>query len=214
MKGLGLTRPIIEFLTCFQCSLENQYQKFSSKFCNFSLSCFILFLAVKPPMKAHKDRIYNINVDQRPARSNRRDKNDAVIYQDKMSQSFMNSFSVKQNSTRFILYSNSSINTAKIFKSTSIYGYSGCLLLCLQKQLVLIGIFYITDIVRVKTYRINEIFKCKIPTSYTRRWLLIKITNISLYLEKLLKERKSIKKNYAKKMQLLKMVAIMYPIGF
>ncbi|RHZ72023.1 hypothetical protein Glove_248g35 [Diversispora epigaea] len=32
--------------------------------------------------EARKDRIYNINVDQKPANSNRGDKNDAVLYQD------------------------------------------------------------------------------------------------------------------------------------
>uniref|UniRef100_U9URS0 Uncharacterized protein n=1 Tax=Rhizophagus irregularis (strain DAOM 181602 / DAOM 197198 / MUCL 43194) TaxID=747089 RepID=U9URS0_RHIID len=52
---------------------------------------------------------------------------------------------------------------------------------------------YLTDIVRIKTYRIYEIFKCKIPISYTERWLLIKIANVGFYLEKLLKECKSVK---------------------
>ncbi|CAB4439579.1 unnamed protein product [Rhizophagus irregularis] len=32
--------------------------------------------------EAHKDRIYNINADQKPSNSRRGDKNDAVLYQD------------------------------------------------------------------------------------------------------------------------------------
>ena len=52
---------------------------------------------------------------------------------------------------------------------------------------------YITDLVRFKTYRTYEIFKCKIPTSYSERWLLLKLANVGLLLEKLLTDRKSIK---------------------
>ncbi|PKY46707.1 hypothetical protein RhiirA4_461646 [Rhizophagus irregularis] len=89
--------------------------------------------------------------------------------------------SVDDINFHFIHYSNSSINIAKKFKSISIHGYN-----------YFISI-YLMDIVRVKTYRIYEIFKFKIPISYTERWLLIKIANVSLYLEKLLKERKSVK---------------------
>ncbi|PKK73425.1 hypothetical protein RhiirC2_776048 [Rhizophagus irregularis] len=74
-----------------------------------------------------------------------------------------------------------SIYYCKKFKSISIHRY---------KYFISI---YLTDIVRIKTYRIYEIFKCKIPISYTERWLLIKIANVGFYLEKLLKECKSVK---------------------
>ncbi|CAB4446340.1 unnamed protein product [Rhizophagus irregularis] len=40
-----------------------------------------------------------------------------------------------------------------------------------------------------RTYRLYEIFSCKIPTTFTDRWLLVKIVNIGVYLKALLMER-------------------------
>ncbi|CAG8597721.1 3088_t:CDS:2, partial [Acaulospora morrowiae] len=152
--------------------------------------------------EAHKDRIYNINIDQRPTSSNRGDKNDAVIYQDQNAtiiyeQSFgptefdethyleditkLARNGVDDLNFHFIQYSNSSIMTAKNFKSISIHGY---------KYFISV---YLTDLVRIRTYRIYEIYKCKIPTSFTERWLLKKIANLGVYLETLLTERQSIR---------------------
>ncbi|CAG8614208.1 13152_t:CDS:2, partial [Acaulospora colombiana] len=109
--------------------------------------------------EAHKDRIYNINIDQRPTSSNRGDKNDAVIYQDQNAtiiyeQSFgptdfdeahyleditkLARNAVDDLNFHFILYSNSSITTAKKFKSISIHGYSRCLHYVLQEWFALI----------------------------------------------------------------------------
>ncbi|CAG8628576.1 4735_t:CDS:2, partial [Acaulospora morrowiae] len=134
--------------------------------------------------------------------SSDRNKNDAVIYQDQNAtiiyeQSFgptdfdeayyleditkLARNGVDDLNIHFIQYRNSSITTAKNFKSISIHGY---------KYFISI---YLTDLVRAKTYRIYEIFKCKIPTSYTERWLLKKIANLGIYLEKLLTEHQSIK---------------------
>ena len=93
----------------------------------------------------------------------------------------------------FLQYSKSSIITAKKLKSISIHGYSRCFLffhewvvLCkTYLTSILLEYFisiYIMDLICMKTYRIYEIFKCKIPTSYTDRWLLAKIARIGIYL--------------------------------
>ncbi|CAG8570151.1 3737_t:CDS:2 [Acaulospora morrowiae] len=152
--------------------------------------------------EAHKDRIYNINIDQKPSNSSRGDKNDAVLYQDENAtivyeQSFgptefdsthylgdltkLARNGVDDLSYYFNQYPNSSITTAKKFKSIGIHGY---------KNLISI---YLTDLIRKKTYRVYEIFNCKIPTTYADRWLLVKIANIGVYFEALLKERKFVK---------------------
>jgi len=81
----------------------------------------------------------------------------------------------------FLQYGKCSVTTAKKLKSVGIHGY---------KYFIAI---YLTDLICMKTYRIYEIFKCKIPTSYTDRWLLVKIAMIGVYLEKLLTERQSVK---------------------
>ncbi|CAG8632659.1 1681_t:CDS:2 [Ambispora gerdemannii] len=152
--------------------------------------------------EAHKDRIYNINVDQKPANSNRGNKNDAVLYQDENATII---YEQTYGPTEFDLahylgdltklarngvddlnyyfnqYPNSSITTAKKFKSVGIHGY---------KYLISI---YLTDLIRKKTYRVYEIFNCKIPTTYADRWLLVKIANIGVYFEALLKERQFVK---------------------
>ncbi|CAG8573991.1 761_t:CDS:2, partial [Acaulospora colombiana] len=156
-----------------------------------------------PPSKDAKPLLlWTSEIYQRPTSSNRGDKNDAVIYQDQNAtiiyeQSFgptefdethylediakLARNSVDDLNFHFIQYSNSSITTAKNFKSISIHGY---------KYFISI---YLTDLVRAKTYRIYEVFKCKIPTTYTERWLLKKIANLGIYLETLLTERQSIK---------------------
>nr|CAG8575419.1 11375_t:CDS:10 [Entrophospora candida] len=67
------------------------------------------------------------------------------------------------------------------FKSVRIHGY---------KYLISV---YLTDIIRVKTYRIYEIFCFKIPISYSEKWELLNIARFGALLEKLLAERRSIK---------------------
>ncbi|PKY50673.1 hypothetical protein RhiirA4_546098 [Rhizophagus irregularis] len=122
--------------------------------------------------EAHKDRIYNINLVGIVS-SRRRDKNDAGVYQEQNATTiYEQSFGPKKFDERhyledtklakngvddlnfhFIQYSNSSINTAKKFKSISIHGHSR----------VVVAL------------------------------LAYKNSNVGLYLEKLLKERKSVK---------------------
>ncbi|PKK62563.1 hypothetical protein RhiirC2_170990 [Rhizophagus irregularis] len=120
------------------------------------------------------------------------DKNDAVLYQDNNAtiiyeQSFgptefdathhmgditkLARNGVDDLNYHFLQYEKSSITTAKKFKSVGIHGY---------KYFIAI---YLTDLIYMKTYRIYEIFKCKIPTSYTDRWFLAKIARIGVYLE-------------------------------
>ncbi|CAB4374164.1 unnamed protein product [Rhizophagus irregularis] len=152
--------------------------------------------------EAHKDRVYNVNADQKPSNSRRGDKNDAVLYQDNNAtiiyeQSFgptefdathhmgditkLARNGVDDLNYHFLQYEKSSITTAKKFKSVGIHGY---------KYFIAI---YLTDLIYMKTYRIYEIFKCKIPTSYTDRWFLAKIARIGVYLETHLTERRFLK---------------------
>ncbi|CAG8494895.1 13614_t:CDS:2 [Acaulospora morrowiae] len=153
---------------------------------------------------AHKDRVYNINANQKPSNSRRGDKNDAVLYQDGNAtiiyeQSFgptefdsthymgditkLARNGVDDLNYHFLQYSKSTVTTAKKLKSIGIHGY---------KYFISI---YLTDLIRMKTYRIYEIFKCKIPTSYTDRWLLANIVMIGVYLELLLTTRRSVKED-------------------
>ncbi|CAG8739594.1 9277_t:CDS:10, partial [Funneliformis caledonium] len=115
--------------------------------------------------EAHNDRTYNINYDQKPSNSGCVPKNDAVIYQDKSATIiYEQSYSPKEytfshylgdfsklacNSVDdlnyyFTRYANCTTATAKTFKSVSIHGY---------KYNVSV---YVTDIIRIKTYRIYE----------------------------------------------------------
>ncbi|CAJ0634699.1 11392_t:CDS:10 [Entrophospora sp. SA101] len=110
--------------------------------------------------EAHKDGIYNVNVNQKPASSRKGDKNDAVLYQDQTAmiiyeQSFgptefdMTHYleditklahnGVDNLNYHFIQYGNSSIMMAKKFKSIRIHGY---------KYFISI---YLTDLVWIKT---------------------------------------------------------------
>ncbi|PKC10666.1 hypothetical protein RhiirA5_135114 [Rhizophagus irregularis] len=157
--------------------------------------------------EAHKDRIYNINADQKPSSTHRGDRNDAVICQDENAtilyeQSFgptefdethylgdmtkLARNGVDDINYQFLQYRKSSITTAKKLKSIGIHGY---------KYFISI---YLTDLISCKTYRIYEIFKCKIPTSYSDRWFLMDIVKIGVLLEALLVERKSIKEKMCK----------------
>ena len=95
----------------------------------------------------------------------------------------------------FLQYEKSSVTTAKKLKSVGIHGYSRCFpFFCMNGSFygktyltsMLLEYFiaiYLTDLICMKTYRIYEIFKCKIPTSYTDRWVLAKIARIGVYLE-------------------------------
>ncbi|CAG8791156.1 27703_t:CDS:2, partial [Dentiscutata erythropus] len=152
--------------------------------------------------EAHKDRIYNINVDQIPLSSRKNCKNDAVLYQDGNAtvvyeQSYgptefdsthylrdirkLARNGVDDLNYHFSQYGKSSIATAKKLKSIAF--------MFLEYFISI----YLTDLICMKTYRIYEVLKCKIPTTYTDRWLLFKIANIGALLEKLLKERQSVK---------------------
>ncbi|GET03809.1 hypothetical protein GLOIN_2v1604429 [Rhizophagus clarus] len=152
--------------------------------------------------EAHKDRIYNINADQKPSSTHRGDRNDAIICQDENAtvlykQSFgptefdethylgdmtkLARNGVDDINYQFLQYRKSTIKTAKKLKSIGIHGY---------KYFISI---YLTDLISCKTYRIYEILKCKIPISFTDRWLLIDIVKIGVLLEALLVERKSTK---------------------
>ncbi|CAG8654605.1 3082_t:CDS:10, partial [Dentiscutata erythropus] len=57
---------------------------------------------------------------------------------------------------------------------------------------------YLTDIIRIRTYRIYEIFSCKIPISYSERWQLVNIAKFGAILEKLLIEQQNIKEEMSK----------------
>ena len=98
--------------------------------------------------EAHKDRVYNINADQKPSNSRRGDKNNAVVlYQNNNAtiiyeQSFgptgfdathhmgditkLARNGVDDLNYHFLQYEKSSITTAKKFKSVGIHGYSRC----------------------------------------------------------------------------------------
>ncbi|CAG8645740.1 229_t:CDS:2, partial [Funneliformis mosseae] len=186
-KKLGPTKRSIEFWIYFRCFFGN-------------LTSGIALGEIVN--EAHKDRVYNINADQKPSNSRRGDKNDAVLYQDNNAtiiyeQSFgptefdtthhmgditkLARNGVDDLNYHFKQYEKSSITTAKKFKSVGIHGY---------KYFVAI---YLTDLICMKTYRIYEIFKCKIPTSYTDRWFLAKIARIGVYLEIHLTERQFLK---------------------
>ena len=96
-------------------------------------------------MRHTKNRVYNINADQKPSNSRRGDKNDAVLYQDNNAtiiyeQSFgptefdtthhmgditkLARNGVDDLNYHFKQYEKSSITTAKKFKSVGIHGYS------------------------------------------------------------------------------------------
>ncbi|CAG8697623.1 1149_t:CDS:2 [Acaulospora morrowiae] len=130
------------------------------------------------------------------------DKNDAVLYQDENAtvvyeQSFgpkeFDSTQYMEDITKlarngiddlnyhFLQYGKSSVTTAKKLKSIGIHGYEYYVSI------------YLMDLICKKLYRIYEIFNCKIPTSYTDRWLLTNIVMIGVYLEALLVERQSVK---------------------
>ncbi|UZO27854.1 uncharacterized protein OCT59_020041 [Rhizophagus irregularis] len=51
------------------------------------------------------------------------------------------------------------------------------------------ALFLNLDEMNCRIYRLYEIFSCKIPTTFTDRWLLVKIVNIGVYLKALLMER-------------------------
>ncbi|GES96925.1 hypothetical protein GLOIN_2v1604429 [Rhizophagus clarus] len=76
---------------------------------------------------------------------------------------------------------NCTTTTAKKLKSVGIHGYR-----------YLISV-YLTDIIRIKTYRVYEIFTFKIPISYSERWELLNVVRFGVLLEKLLTERRNIK---------------------
>ncbi|CAB4446269.1 unnamed protein product [Rhizophagus irregularis] len=168
-KKLGQAKRYIVFLTCFQCFLMNWYLAF---------------------------RLVRLG-----------DRNDAVICQDENAtilyeQSFgptefdethylgdmtkLARNGVDDINYQFLQYRKSSITTAKKLKSIGIHGY---------KYFISI---YLTDLISCKTYRIYEIFKCKILTSYSDRWFLMDIVKIGVLLEALLVERKSIKEKMCK----------------
>ncbi|PKY48441.1 hypothetical protein RhiirA4_228182 [Rhizophagus irregularis] len=199
-KKLGQAKRYIVFLTCFQCFLMNWYLAFRCKFVIFLVffSCpFIYTNAISGfsgeiVNEAHKDRIYNINADQKPSSTHRGDRNDAVICQDENAtilyeQSFgptefdethylgdmtkLARNGVDDINYQFLQYRKSSITTAKKLKSIGIHGY---------KYFISI---YLTDLISCKTYRIYEIFKCKILTSYSDRWFLMDIVKIGVLLE-------------------------------
>ncbi|CAG8709529.1 1870_t:CDS:2, partial [Funneliformis mosseae] len=152
--------------------------------------------------EAHNDRTYNINYDQKPSNSGCVPKNDAVIYQDKSAtiiyeqsyspkeytfSHYLGDFSkLARNSVDdlnyyFTRYANCTTATAKTFKSVSIHGY---------KYNVSV---YVTDIIRIKTYRIYEVFSFRIPTSYSEEWNLFDIAKFGALLEKLLINRQDVK---------------------
>lgn len=97
--------------------------------------------------ESHKDRIYNVNADQRPSNAHRGDRNDGAIYQDENAavlyeQSFgptefdeshyygdmtkLACNGVDDINYQFLQYPKSSITTAKKLKSIGIHGYSRC----------------------------------------------------------------------------------------
>ncbi|CAG8489407.1 21231_t:CDS:2 [Cetraspora pellucida] len=134
-----------------------------------------------------------MNTSQNLANIRRGCKNDGVLYQNQnitiiYEQSYgpteydikhylENMIKLVRNSVddlnqHFVQYGNLSVMTAKKFKAISIQGY---------------------NLVMAKTYRMYEIFKCKLPISYTERWLLVRIAKICLCLETLLIKRQSVK---------------------
>ncbi|CAG8589648.1 13888_t:CDS:10, partial [Cetraspora pellucida] len=152
--------------------------------------------------EAHNDRAYNINYTQKPAKSGHANKNDAVLYQDKdatvlyeqsygptefvLSHKLDDFVKLARNGVDDLNYhftnnENCTVTTAKKLKSVGIHGY---------KYLISV---YLTDMIRIKTYRIYEIFSFKIPTSYSERWELLNIVRFGVLLEKLLTERRNIK---------------------
>lgn len=107
--------------------------------------------------EAHKDRIYNINADQKPSSTHRGDRNDAVICQDENAtilyeQSFgptefdethylgdmtkLARNGVDDINYQFLQYRKSSITTAKKLKSIGIHGYSRCVSLIFSIELL------------------------------------------------------------------------------
>ncbi|CAB4489215.1 uncharacterized protein OCT59_023283 [Rhizophagus irregularis] len=157
--------------------------------------------------EAHNDRTYNINYDQKPSNSGCVPKNDAVIYQDKSAtiiyeqsyspkeytfSHYLGDFSkLARNSVDdlnyyFTRYANCTTATAKTFKSVSIHGY---------KYNVSV---YVTDIIRIKTYRIYEVFSFRIPTSYSEGWNLFDIAKFGALLEELLINRQDVKSKMSK----------------
>nr|CAG8503970.1 3932_t:CDS:2 [Entrophospora candida] len=157
--------------------------------------------------EVHNDRAYNINHTQKPSNSGCTSKNDAVLYQDEIpavlyEQSFgPTEFVLKHQLEDFAKLAHNGVDdlnfhfkqngnctttTAKKFKSIGIHGY---------KYLVSV---YLTDIIRIGTYRIYEVFSCKIPTSYSERWQLVNIAKLGALLEELLIERQNIKEEMSK----------------
>ncbi|CAH1765247.1 5259_t:CDS:2 [Entrophospora sp. SA101] len=72
---------------------------------------------------------------------------------------------------------------AKKFKSIGIHGYISV---------------YLTDIICIGTYRIYEVFSCKIPISYSEQWQLVNIAKLGALLEELLIEQQNIKEEMSK----------------
>ncbi|CAG8565960.1 944_t:CDS:2 [Ambispora gerdemannii] len=152
--------------------------------------------------EAQNDRKYNINYTQKPSQSGCASKNDGVMYQEEVStliyeQSFgpteftdlhhlndivkLSRNGVDDLNFHFTKNSNCDVTTAKKLKSISVHGYKYFLSI------------YVTDLIRVETYRMYEIFSCKIPISYSERWELFNIAKFGALLEKLLTERQGVK---------------------
>ncbi|CAB4425104.1 unnamed protein product [Rhizophagus irregularis] len=125
--------------------------------------------------EAHNDRTYNINYDQKSSNSGCVPKNDALARN-----------SVNDLNYYFTQYANCTTATAKTFKSVSIHGY---------KYNVSV---YVTDIIRIKTYRIYEVFSFRIPTSYSEGWNLFDIAKFGALLEELLINRQDVKSKMSK----------------
>ncbi|GBC08496.1 hypothetical protein RclHR1_08170004 [Rhizophagus clarus] len=147
-------------------------------------------------------RMKHINYTQKPSKSGHADRNDAVLYQDKdatvlyeqsygptefvLSHKLDDFIKLARNGVDDLNYhftnnENCTTTTAKKLKSVGIHGYR-----------YLISV-YLTDIIRIKTYRVYEIFTFKIPISYSERWELLNVVRFGVLLEKLLTERRNIK---------------------
>ncbi|CAJ0828469.1 9756_t:CDS:2 [Entrophospora sp. SA101] len=130
--------------------------------------------------EAHNDRAYNINHTQKPSNSGCVSKNDAILYQDEIpavlyEQSF--------EPTEFMLKH----QLEDFAKLTNYFIF--------LKYLVSV---YLTDIICIGTYRIYEVFSCKIPISYSEQWQLVNIAKLGALLEELLIEQQNIKEEMSK----------------
>ncbi|CAJ0879711.1 13602_t:CDS:2 [Entrophospora sp. SA101] len=133
--------------------------------------------------EAHNDRAYNINHTQKPSNSGCVSKNDAILYQDEIpavlyEQSF--------EPTEFML-KHQLEDFAKLQKNLNL----------LEFTVIVISV-YLTDIICIGTYRIYEVFSCKIPISYSEQWQLVNIAKLGALLEELLIEQQNIKEEMSK----------------